>query len=843
MELKEYQQKTLATLGAYLAALTVAAAKKAQADALGIPYDPPAAAWQQVRGARPYQSRQNGLGEDIPVVCLKVPTGGGKTFLAALSVEKVFLEYRKQQTGLVLWIVPTTEIYRQTLIALRTREHPYRFTLDRASGGRTLVLEKADRFTPQQLHEHLVVLVLMLPSANRQDKETLKMFQDSTGFEDFFPAEDDSPAQAALLQQIPNLDSFGAVGDWTGAAIKTSLGNTLRLLRPMIVLDEGHKAYSEGAQATLRGFNPCFILELSATPGTGSNVLVTISGQELLREEMIKLDLNIINKASQDWRVTLLAAYEQIQLLTGKAYEYQSNSGRYIRPICLIQVERTGKDQEQGRFIHANDARNHLIKQCGVSPTQIAIKSSENDGLENIDLLSPDCPIQYIITKQALQEGWDCAFAYVLVILTNPASQTGITQLVGRVLRQPQARKTGVPELDESYVFCFKRKAGDLLDAIQRGFNEEGLGDLRERIRSRAEAAAGGRVDVGYRAEFRKFAGKIYLPRFVMQEATGYRDVSYTMDISRRIDWNRVDLSALDLVTLGTVTNNADQQASVGYYEHSEILVDFKTNRSDEAVLAIDKVFMTQQLADVVPNPWVAYSIVDQTITQFLARYDEALVAANIVFIVDELKKLLVEQRNVLTQAIFRDLLTQRQMCFFLQAITDYALPSSIRVPADSRKLTRPNNDLVQRSLFEYVPEEDFNETEKAVAVYLDQQTELLSWYRNIVGTQYYTLDTSQRNYWIQGWQPNRIYPDFVATRKDPVDPTDYSTIYVLETKGLHLKGNADTAYKQDIFTLCDELGHATNWDSICAEFGGKQIHFQVIYEDEWQVRINELFT
>ena len=73
-------------------------------------------------------------------------------------------------------------------------------------------------------------------------------------------------------------------------------------------------------------------------------------------------------------------------------------------------------------------------------------------------LLSRNCPIRYIITKQALQEGWDCPFAYVLAVLTNPGSKTALTQLVGRIFAATGcARKTGNPWLDESYVFCFQR--------------------------------------------------------------------------------------------------------------------------------------------------------------------------------------------------------------------------------------------------------------------------------------------------------------------------------------------------------------------------------------------------
>ena len=189
--------------------------------------------------------------------------------------------------------------------------------------------------------------------------------------------------------------------------------------------------------------NPCLIVELSATPSQ-SNILVDIAGRELHHEEMIKLDLHVTNKQSPDWKDTLLAGVNQRNVLEEKAKEYEANSGINIRPICLIQVERTGKDQEDGKWIHSEQVREHLTKDVGIQPDEIAVKTSEKDELKEVDdiggLLTRDCKIRYIITKLALQEGWDCSFAYVLVILTNPSSKNSLTQLVGRILRQPFSR-------------------------------------------------------------------------------------------------------------------------------------------------------------------------------------------------------------------------------------------------------------------------------------------------------------------------------------------------------------------------------------------------------------------
>ena len=149
-------------------------------------------AWAKTAPSHTYLPRRNGLGEPLPSFCLKIPTGGGKTLLATKVIDLVNTHYRRRQTGLVLWIVPTTQIYGQTLKALKDRDHPYRRQLDLASAGRTLVLEKTGGFGPRDVAGNLCVLMLMLPSANRETKEQLRMFRDSGGFERFFPADGDA---------------------------------------------------------------------------------------------------------------------------------------------------------------------------------------------------------------------------------------------------------------------------------------------------------------------------------------------------------------------------------------------------------------------------------------------------------------------------------------------------------------------------------------------------------------------------------------------------------------------------------------------------------------------------
>ena len=233
MILKAYQKTALDAVRKFLDALVEWRGKEATAREIDpdITFDWVARAWEKAGNTRAYLPRKNGLGEPLPTFCLKIPTGGGKTLLATKVIDLVNTHYRRRQSGLVLWIVPTTQIYNQTLKALKDRDHPYRQQLDVSSAGKTLILEKHTGFKPQDIRERLCVLLLMLPSANRETKDQLRMFRDSGGYDSFFPREDEASKQEKLLAAVPNLDTFEEAGGVWGRLAKTSLGNTLRLLR------------------------------------------------------------------------------------------------------------------------------------------------------------------------------------------------------------------------------------------------------------------------------------------------------------------------------------------------------------------------------------------------------------------------------------------------------------------------------------------------------------------------------------------------------------------------------------------------------------------------------------
>ena len=175
MELKEYQANALDAFARWLAALEEARLNTetdiAKLKEVGVRIPPelrdyPRTTWQNLKNAGgmattagDYVSRTDGADRPIPHICFKVPTGGGKTLIAAAALQRL-----NRQTGLTLWITPTRAIYEQTKAALRNREHPYRQMLEMASGGRVKLLEKDNPFTRDDVVNYLCIMLFDVAS-------------------------------------------------------------------------------------------------------------------------------------------------------------------------------------------------------------------------------------------------------------------------------------------------------------------------------------------------------------------------------------------------------------------------------------------------------------------------------------------------------------------------------------------------------------------------------------------------------------------------------------------------------------------------------------------------------
>lgn len=825
--LKDYQQRIVREVHRYLQTL-------AEVRAGGETMFAAMAAWRKCGIPGTYTPEENGLDEDLPRFCVKVPTGGGKTVLATQmlgSAMQTILTDRNG-AGLVLWVVPSSQIYRDTLKALGERGGFLRTMLEHAVSRKIELWEKTDivRMTPAQLRECLNILVVQLASTNRETKDQLKFFQDSGGnIVQHFPPEDEPEAHRALKEKYPNLEMIEDDADRNRWLVKTSVGNLVRICRPAVILDEGHKATSELAQKTLRDFNAAIIMELSATPHRGANILARATGQELLDAQMIKLPLNIAISGVRDWKDVLTRARDKREALAQAAAK-QVESGamrKLIRPIVLVQVERTGKDQRDGKHIHADDVKEHLVQRLGVAADAVAIKTSDKDDIEGIDLMDEGCPIQWIITKAALQEGWDCPFAYILASLDNTRSERALTQLIGRVLRQPFQERTPDPALNQSYVYCLRAAATSVARQVKSALEREGYeGDLSSAVVDTSDGGAKPTVQIArIRQEFaslygKPFEGKVYLPRFCVRVGERYEPLDYFRHLVAHVDVDAWPYEQIDWKLDDVLAQARDRFYSVTLGEEmakrSETEVDLW--ESDENVMAWTAAglpfdFLSfKQLRRIVRR---VYKRLEETHLDLRKRYALVKFAVR-----DRLERFIEEQVNRQTEAEFAKLFERGQLCFYLEcAKCRFEIPPTIEVKSVKR-MVREDNTPIERSLFDYVDDESQNEYERAVAICLDRDEKVLWWYRNLVGP---------GNFAIQGPRRQLLYPDFVVKRND--DGHEVHDVLVLESKGKHLQGNLDTAYKRKVAGYFEKVGKRVTWQQLGEDFKDHQFRFQVLDE------------
>ena len=856
----EYQDRVLTTLDIYIGHLK---AKKQEADeiaelAASNPHLPvlipdfTEKAWGALRGqgrlptsriAMPFSPRKDGCGRPVPNVVLKVPTGGGKTWLAVSGVSRIMGRYLDRNTGFVLWIVPNEAIYSQTLKHLKDRQHPYRQALDRAAAGRVRIMEKSDRLDARDVETNLCIMLLMLQSANRETQESLKMFQDRGDVHGFFPPEGEQQAHREALEQTPNLAAYGGM---LFPMVKDSLGNALRIIRPVVVLDEGHRAISDLAFKTLYGFNPCFVLELTATPrdvqprggrnpreGRYANLLVEVTGRELDREGMIKMPLNLEPRQGTDWRATLNAALTKLNALDSEAAKHRADTDRYIRPIMLVQVERTGEDQKASGHIHAEDVRDWFLT-AGFDEAEIAIKTAEQNDLnqpENQDLLSPANRVRAIVTKQALQEGWDCPFAYVLCALAASSNRNAMTQLVGRILRQPGAMKTGIEALDECHIITHHAETASVIEAIKAGLERDGLGDLVLEVFQEDTGGAGhGIHKINRRPAFA--STEIYLPKVMVLDGGQARELDYETDVLSRIDWRGFDpVNIAARIPVNAQAADA-QLRRIGLTEEGDELFVGETVAESGEVLAFDPAYAVRMVLDIVPNPFVGREIVGRLLDALRGRgFDDRKLGGIASLVVEEMRKELDRERDARAEALFKDEVAAGRIQFRLRLDgRNWRMPFQIDTtePSGARQLVSKTGGPLEKSLFAPVYESEFNSDEREVAVYLDGEEALTWWHRNVARTQY----------GIQGWRKGKIYPDFIfAVQTDGAD----NRITILETKGDQLD-NLDTAYKREVLSF---LSNSFAWDD-CTPAGelelitdgGETVQCTLILMSEWQTKL-----
>ena len=459
MELKRYQKQIIADLSRYLDCLNETrslpgAYRKFWNDiGVGVGYG----------GLPPYQDILPG----VPNICAKVPTGGGKTLIACHALRPIFDALPSTKARVVVWLVPSDAILTQTLAALRNPSHPYRQAIDADFGNRVEVYTKdqlltGQNFNPVSVTEQLSVCVLSYDSF-RGRRESLKAKRENSALSAF-------------------ADVLGKPESPIEDADETALLQIINQLSPLVIVDESHHAKSTLSMEMLRNFNPRFVLELTATPKKESNVFCYVDAAQLKRESMVKLPVIVYNRDSQTQVLT--DAIDLRRKLEELAERERETSGRYIRPIVLFQAQPRVKENSA-----TFEKLREKLKEAGIPANQIAIRTADVNELKSVNLMGADCPIRFIITVNALKEGWDCPFAYVLASLANRTSRVDVEQILGRVLRLPHTRRNQIPALNMSYVLTSSGDFQSTLDNIVAGLNNAGFSGKDYRAVSDTETA------------------------------------------------------------------------------------------------------------------------------------------------------------------------------------------------------------------------------------------------------------------------------------------------------------------------------------------------------------------
>ena len=469
--LKTYQQSALSALKLFLQQTATMGLEAAWAHAMQRN-----GGTTSTRSTQPYRSDELG---DVPTLCLRIPTGGGKTLMASHAIAAIAQACAPgRDFPVALWLVPSDTIRSQTLGALQTPGHPYRAALEAAYGNSLVVCELDALHTvpPQDFGCKTVVVVATIQSFRVANMAGRRAYAMSESWETHFKSLNLTPRQAAQrgLQCVDEEDladenqSFLTRVDL--GRVKTSLANWLAWQQPIVVVDEAHNAKTPLSLSMLKSIRPTCVLDLTATPVPKmTNVLYSVSARELEAEDMIKLPIMLAEHETV-WQDAVRDALLRRTHLEAEA----AHEPEYVRPIVLFQA------QDKGGEATVDIVKEHLMgAPHHIAKHEIAVATGNQRGLDGVNLFDPKCPVRYVVTVDALKEGWDCSFAYVLCSLQNLRSNQAVEQLLGRVLRMPYAKKRKSPALNKAYAHViaksFSEAANSLVESLTSSMGFDAL--------------------------------------------------------------------------------------------------------------------------------------------------------------------------------------------------------------------------------------------------------------------------------------------------------------------------------------------------------------------------------
>ena len=812
VELKEFQKAALDALEYWLGQLNLYKQKSPEWSIIT------QQAWVDVYKRdgsinRNHETRENTAKIPFPHACIKIPTGGGKTFVAANALMTIMRMWKVKKTGLVIWLVPTNAIYEQTLISLSKKGEWIHDHLWQMSGHRLKIIPKGRNFSELDIKNHLCIMLLTNQSFIEKENEgkedkRLKVNRATSGYADFFPDGGNILENKKKLEEHPYLE---ATSD--GNRVAPSVINAIRLCKPVVIIDEAHRTKREISIQGVNGLNPSIVLEISATPLGESNILYKATGTQVWEEEMIKLPVKLHIDELRDWKKTLEDAKRKRDKLDNIAKKEKSSGGNYIRPIMVIRVDYTGENQLD-KSVHAEEVKKYMQKTLKIRDDQIAIQSATRKQLSGVNLMSDTCPIRYIITKDALKEGWDCPFASVLAVLGNVRAEVGVTQLVGRVMRQPYAKRAEAKELNISYVYCSTEDTREAVRGVKKGLEKEGYDKETLDLLNTSGALTERPKKAPRKKEFRQH--KIYFPKIKFFDGKEFRDFSYSQDLMPRIDWDSIKYKH-SFPMVGVAEETIETIFTGGRIEHETRKINIERD--------FDILYLAERLLDIVPNIFVAARIVKDALDSHTKEHGEEVVYSWRIQLVEDIRRKIDADLKRQAKEKFDKMIDEGKIDVTLakeiDPSADWKMPEFSFYKDDNADIFRQ-----EKYLFEEINTSSMNQTELAAADSFEKAKEAVIWWFRTIAK------SSSHGYYLQGWQKNKVYPDFLLASS--INKKGEQRYMVIETKGDHLRGNDDTEYKRELMDLIERR----------MNFQKEKTHyFRVIDEGDWKSEFNSLIN
>ncbi len=690
---------------------------------------------------------------DVPFVCIRIPTGGGKTLVGCKAVERIMsisLQH-KMDTGIVMWFVPSDSIKTQTLKKFRDAKDWHYEMLNESFDTKFKIFsnEEALTITPEDVRNNLCIIVASL-DAFRKDSSIQKKYKVYK-------------ENGSLMDHFQNLKDESMLEKDDAGTVVNSLANVIRKNNPLIVIDEGHHTQTDLSIRFLSDLKPSFIIEFTATPRDGSNVLVKIGAAELKLEDMVKIP--IVLESRSQWEQVVadgLMKREELEKRAGKL------KGERIRPIALLQAQPKSKV----RTTVTVEQLKKLLLDRKIPESQIKIKTSEVDELDGIDLFDKKCEVRYILTVNALSEGWDCSYAYVLISVANLGAKVAVEQIIGRVIRMPNAKRKTDEALNRSYVFASAPNFNDAASRVIKGLEDNGY--------SRADFV--GATDEKEYADPMEAKKAIKKDLKVPMMTFGKDKLAFEDLLGEDFE-----LAKQDADFGFKIHYDLDGQATIDITEDDEWLQGKQLSlpyqyldgdhSTDELISWLDK-----KLRFPMVSPDDKVGFIEKAVQTQIKKHKRSLpeLSVNRYLLADRLSVVITEVLEAYTKKVFTGLISKKKLS--VDAFDSY--PPTITLKSPVAKVF--NKNLYER--IDAINGEERGFVERIDLGILDN---IEFWVRN---------REKVDPFYIQGWRKGKFYPDFVAVTKK-------GSIVALEWKGEDRISNDDTAYKVEIANVWAKLG------------------------------------